>query len=110
MIRKAHIFKLYPGKAAEYQRRHDELWPEMREELIKHGADHYSIFLREATNELFAYVEIADEKQWAGMAQTDVCRRWWAYMKDLMETHPDNRPTSEPLVEVFHLEKKPRKG
>jgi L-rhamnose mutarotase len=33
-----------------------------------------------------------------------VVQKWWAYMADLMETHPDNRPVAEDLERVFHLD------
>jgi L-rhamnose mutarotase len=32
-----------------------------------------------------------------------VMKKWWAYMKDIMETNPDNSPLSIPLKNVFHL-------
>lgn len=44
MIKKAVRMKLYPGMKEEYARRHQELWPEMREMLKEHGATSYSIF------------------------------------------------------------------
>jgi L-rhamnose mutarotase len=31
-------------------------------------------------------------------------KKWWAYMKDIMDSHPDNSPVAVPLREVFHLE------
>jgi len=31
-------------------------------------------------------------------------QRWWAYMADIMETHPDHSPISTPLKEMFYLE------
>lgn len=33
MIKKAIIMKLYPEVKTEYQKRHEELWPEMRQML-----------------------------------------------------------------------------
>jgi len=30
-------------------------------------------------------------------------QKWWAYMKDIMETHPDNSPVSMPLIKVFFM-------
>ena len=33
-----------------------------------------------------------------------VCKKWWAYMKDLMPSNPDNSPVSRELKEVFHIE------
>jgi len=88
----------------EYKRRHDELWPELAEELKRHGAQNYSIFLDEASGQLFAYVEIATEERWAAMAQTPICQKWWAYMKDIMQTNEDNSPVTVPLRDVFYLE------
>jgi L-rhamnose mutarotase len=32
-----------------------------------------------------------------------VMQRWWAYMKDIMDTHADHSPVSIPLQEVFYL-------
>jgi L-rhamnose mutarotase len=33
----------------------------------------------------------------------DVMQKWWAYMKDIMQTNADNSPVNIPLKEVFHL-------
>ena len=63
----------------------------------------YSIFLHPETRQLFGYAEIRDEAQWAAIAQTEVCRKWWAYMRDMMPCNPDNSPVSLGLDEVFHL-------
>jgi L-rhamnose mutarotase len=30
-------------------------------------------------------------------------KKWWAYMKDIMETNADNSPLSIPLKNVFDL-------
>ena len=30
-------------------------------------------------------------------------QKWWAYMKDIMETNADNSPVSTSLEEVFYL-------
>ncbi|WP_019243061.1 MULTISPECIES: L-rhamnose mutarotase [Bacillus] len=103
MIRKASVMKVYRDQYEEYKRRHDELWPEMADELRKHGSHNYSIFLLEETGQLFAYVEIEDEAKWASMADTDICKKWWAYMEPLMETNPDNSPIATDLKEVFFL-------
>jgi L-rhamnose mutarotase len=32
-----------------------------------------------------------------------VMKKWWTYMKDIMETHEDHSPVSIPLKEVFSL-------
>lgn len=103
MIRKAFVMQLNPGMKEEYQRRHNPIWKELEEVLKEHGVLKYSIFLMESTHRLFAYAEIESEEKWESIARTDVCQRWWEFMKDLMPTHPDNSPVSEVLSEVFFL-------
>jgi L-rhamnose mutarotase len=93
-----------PGQQAEYARRHAEIWRELEETLLTHGVRTYSIYLDPETNDLFGYVEFDDEAQWAAVSATDVCRRWWRHMRDVMPTHPDDSPISRPLAEVFHIE------
>lgn len=104
MIRKGFKMKLYPGREAEYQRRHQQLWPEMKAMIHEYGGRHYSIFLDEETLMLFGVLEIEDEQRWAASAETEICRKWWAFMADIMETHPDDSPVSTDLKEVFYLE------
>src|SRR5215470_6752233 len=95
---------LKPGHQEEYQRRHNPIWPELQESLRRHGVCNYSIFLDPRFDLLFAYAEIESEELWAQIAQTEVCQRWWASMKDLMLTNEDNSPVSVDLKEVFHLD------
>lgn len=104
MIRKGFVMKVYPDKQEEYEEKHNQIWPEMVEELRKHGARNYSIFLDKETNQLFGYVEIEDEENWSRMASTEINQKWWAFMEPLMETHPDNSPVTQELQPVFHMD------
>ena len=72
--------------------------------LKEHGVHNYSIFLNDKTNELFAYVEVESIEKWKQIANTPICKKWWDYMKDLMETNVDNSPKAVDLEEVFHLD------
>ena len=103
MIRKAFVMRLHATAHDEYRRRHDAIWPELARALRDHGVSSYSIFLDTARSVLFAYVELESLERWNALATTEVCRRWWAFMRDLMETHADDSPVTEDLVEVFHL-------
>ncbi len=103
MIRKAFLMSVNPDAHAVYKKRHDEIWPELAETLKQHGASNYNIFLNEETNQLFAYVEIESEERWNAVADTSVCKEWWAYMKDIMPSNPDNSPISSELKAVFCL-------
>lgn|SRR5258708_5115930 len=104
MIRKAFVMKLKPGQQQEYESRHNPIWPELQSVLKQHGVNNYSIFLESSTNNIFAYAELESEELWKQIAQTPICRRWWAHMKDLMLTNPDNSPEELLLCEVFHLD------
>ena len=64
----------------------------------------YSIFLHPQTRQLFGYVQIEDQARWDAIAQTPICRKWWAHMKDVMPSNPDNSPVSTELREVFHID------
>jgi len=101
---KGFKMKLYEGQKDEYERRHNMLWPEMKDMIHNYGGKNYSIFLDEETNTLFGYIEIEDEELWDKSSDTEICRKWWDYMADIMETNSDNSPVSVDLVKVFHLD------
>ena len=50
------------------------------------------------------YIEIEDEKKWSESANTEINRKWWDFMADIMETNPDNSPVCKDLHPVFHLD------
>jgi len=104
MIRKAFVMSVNQGSEQEYERRHSPIWRELEDTLKAHGVHNYSIFLHPQTRQLFGYVEIDDEAKWNAIAQTDICKRWWAYMKDVMPSNSDNSPVAAELREVFHID------
>ena len=104
MLRKAFVMLVNPGREAEYEKRHRPIWPELDAVLKKYGVHNYSIFLHPRTHQLFAYAEIEDEARWNAIAQTAECKKWWASMKDLMPSNPDNSPKAVGIVEVFHMD------
>jgi L-rhamnose mutarotase len=104
VIRKAFVMSVHPGCEAEYERRHNPIWSELEEVLREHGVGNYSIFLHPETRQLFGYAEIESEEKWEAIAGTEVCRRWWRSMADLMPANPDSSPVSAGLREVFHLD------
>ncbi|HEX9784883.1 MAG TPA: L-rhamnose mutarotase, partial [Opitutaceae bacterium] len=59
--------------------------------------------LHPGTRQLFGYAEIEDEARWQSLASTEVCRRWWRFMADVMPSNPDHSPVVVNLNEVFHL-------
>ena len=44
MKRVAFTMQLKPGQKEEYKKRHDEIWPELKQLLKQAGISEYSIF------------------------------------------------------------------
>ncbi|HQS05941.1 MAG TPA: L-rhamnose mutarotase [Daejeonella sp.] len=96
--------KLKPGFKKEYKRRHDLIWPELSALLSDAGISNYSIFLDEETNILFAVQTLSGTNNSQDLSKTEIVKKWWAYMADIMDTNEDNSPISKPLELVFHMD------
>jgi L-rhamnose mutarotase len=94
---------LKQGFAAEYERRHDAIWPELAAALRDAGVIDYRIFLDPQTNHLFAVMRRRSDHGLDALRASALMRRWWSMMADIMETQPDNVPCEYPLVSVFSL-------
>ncbi|TCC84622.1 L-rhamnose mutarotase [Pedobacter hiemivivus] len=103
MSKIAFKMKLKPGAKSEYQKRHNEIWPELASLLKQNGVSDYSIFLDEETNTLFA-VQQQEGASSQDLGTTALVQKWWAHMADIMETNSDNSPVSVKLEQVFHLD------
>jgi len=104
MQRKAFKMRLKPGFEAEYKRRHDAIWPELSKLLKDAGVSDYSIFLDPETLTLFGIQKLRAGNRADELAGEEVMRKWWDYMKDLMDSNPDNSPVCKDLREVFHMD------
>ena len=104
MIRKAFLMKVNEDGHEEYVRRHNPIWADLEAVLKDHGVCNFSIFLDVESSCLFGYAEIESEGLWQTLANTGECKRWWAFMKDVMPSNADNSPVSKSLNEVFHLD------
>lgn len=100
----AFVMQLKPGFEAEYKKRHDEIWPELSAELKAAGVSDYSIFLHPETLQLFAVLKRSGDHSMDRLPSTAIVKRWWSFMADIMDTHPDHSPIEIPLTNVFHLE------
>ena len=103
MLRIASKMKLFVGMKEEYQRRHDEIWPELHSLLKETGISEYSIFLDEEANELFAIMKVEEHNKMAELAANEIMKKWWHFMADIMETNEDNSAVFIPLQEVFYM-------
>ncbi len=104
---KRFAFKMFlkPGFEAEYEKRHAQLWPELKKQIAESVGRNYSIYWDKDTNILFGYQEvIGDSNSQDAEAADEITRKWWDFMSDIMEVNPDNSPVTVPIKEVFHLD------
>ena len=97
--------KIVPGMQEEYKKRHDNIWPEMKEVLANAGIVNYSIWMQ--GEELFGYYECEKGAAFAAevQAKSPVVARWDAFMKDILIMEKDPATGAQPLLEeVFYLE------
>lgn len=99
----AFRMNLFPGRAAEYRKRHDEIFPELSAALKGAGVSDYSIWLDPEANHLFGILTLSDDNTLDELPDTAIMKRWWAHMADIMATDADNVPVQIPLKRVFHL-------
>jgi L-rhamnose mutarotase len=99
----AFKMKLFPGKAQEYKKRHDEIWPKLVALLKESGISDYYIYLDEETNILFGSYKVVDINALEVLPQNPVMQKWWQHMSDIMESNTDHSPVSSPLVKMFYL-------
>ncbi|MCH5346467.1 MAG: L-rhamnose mutarotase [Muribaculaceae bacterium] len=104
MRREAFKMFLKPGFEEEYERRHAAIWPELKKLLSESGVSDYSIYWDRDTNILFAVQKVEGDGGSQDLGDTEIVKKWWDYMADIMEVNPDNSPVSIPLPEVFHMD------
>ncbi len=105
MKRCAFKMKLTSGNAAEYKRRHDEIWKSLVDELRKAGVQNYSIYYDPETKTLFAFQELTEDNTADKLPENEVVKKWWEYMNDgIMEYNDKGEPVSIALEELFHID------
>lgn len=103
MEKYAFKMRLNPGCEAEYRKRHDEIWPELVALLKGAGVSDYSIHLDRETDTLFGVLWRRQDHRMDALPDTELMRKWWAHMADIMTTYPNNEPTVTELACVFHM-------
>jgi len=103
MERIAFVMQLNEGCEQEYKKRHDEIWPELVDELKNAGICDYSIFLHPTSLQLFGVLKRQNDHSMEKLPLAPIMQKWWAYMGDIMQHNPDNSPVAQDLKEVFYL-------
>ena len=94
---------LNAGQAAEYERRHDAIFPELVDALKAAGVSDYTIWHDPETDHLFGILTRADDHTVNRLPDTEIMKRWWKHMADIMETDSGNVPVQVALKRVFSL-------
>ena len=94
---------LNPGSAAEYERRHDAIFPELARALKDAGVSDYSIWRDPQSDHLFAILTRADDHTMERLPDLAIVKLWWKHMADIMKTDADNVPYQVALQRVFLL-------
>ncbi len=104
MERVCFTFELFEGAEAEYEKRHDEIWPELVEAIQEAGLRNYSLFRRGTL--VIAYVEAHPDAKTAfsTIGKSEFDRKWSEWFRDLIVNQTDNRGEMLRLTEVWHLD------
>lgn len=103
MIVNGFIMKLKPGMGEIYKKRHDSIWPDLKQALVDSGIVDYVIFLEEETGQLFAFQYLSDSHTSHNLKDNPIIQRWWNFMADIMVVNPDKSPVVSELKNVFSL-------
>ena len=103
-MRVAFTMKLKPGALAEYTKKHDEIWPELVDEIEKAGIASITTF--EADPVLFLVSEVSDPEAWDRLWATELHLKWAEVMRPFMHIDDQGIVESTELNEIFHLETK----
>jgi L-rhamnose mutarotase len=103
MEKHAFTMKLNAGMKAEYQKRHDAIWPELVVLLKEAGISDYSIHLDPATHVLFGVLWRRADHTMDDLPGHPVMQKWWAHMADIMESNNNHEPKVTALELVFHM-------
>ena len=98
----AFCLRLQPGCADEYRRRHDSLWPQMRQALLAAGVLQYEIFLEPHSLLLFAFMVRKSEHRMDQLPEQLVWQRWREYMSDIL-VQEEGKPLRMDLNPMFRL-------
>ena len=104
MERQCFSFQLRPGTIAEYQKRHNEIWPELVAELKEAGLSNYTLF-RYDDERVIGYVECEPDVStcFSRLATADANSRWSAWFEDIIVSLTDEVGNMHSMEELWHL-------
>lgn len=100
--RRAFSLRLEPGALAEYQDKHDNIWPEMVAEIGRLGIARMTAFAADPV--IFYYSEVLHDGAWDALWASEVHDRWAGMFKSLIAFNEDEQVDAQFMTEIFHLE------
>ena len=105
MQRVAFRLRVKPERLDEYKQLHQDVWPELLDDMRAASIRNYSIFADGP--ELFGYLECDNWSAAAeALSRSDANRRWQELMRDYLATpvDPDAAEPLRMLEEVFRMD------
>ena len=102
MRREAFKMYLKPGFEAEYEKRHNAIWPELRALLKESGVSEYSIFWDKETNVLFAFQLVSGEGGSQDLGENPIVQNGGHIWRTLWKLMPTT-PLFHSVKEVFYM-------
>jgi L-rhamnose mutarotase len=98
--------KLDPAKIDDYITAHDEIWPEVVEDIRLLGMRNFSIFFDEVECEVFGFFEVDDLAEYdrVGSLRREDSVRWQEFMRSMsLDKESPNQGQRGIRREVFYL-------
>jgi len=104
MERLCFTFDIRPGSEAEYQRRHDEIWPELVADIQAAGLKNYTLFRR--GTQIIAYAECHPDVATAfgKLGPSEANARWSKWFEEIIPRLTDEEGNLFRADEVWHLD------
>lgn len=104
MERFCFILELKPGMELEYDRRHQEVWPELINILKEAGIRNYTLFRR--GGQVIGYAECESDvgKAFSKVKETEIDAQWSEWFKDVIGRQFDEEGEPLSVPEVWHLD------
>jgi L-rhamnose mutarotase len=93
--------RLVPGQEQAYRKIHDEIWPEMTQNLNNQGIRNYSIFIRDL--DVIGYYECPSIDHMKKVkAESEVAARWAKAMEGIIEIETVSPTSGSVFEQVFY--------
>lgn len=110
MERLLFVMTLREGQVEEYERRHEDVWPELLGDLYAAGWRNYSLFRRGL--QVYGYAECHPDVATAleAMASSQANARWAAWFTDVIATLTDAEGNLLRAPQVWHMDESAAAG